>query len=211
MISHDRKAGVTGRRPPSYPAVAQMWSRPRGGHLPPQVPLRKGGNGGCLSPPQVPLNKGGARGLFFPVPLLSDDAAGLYRRRKEREMMLDAGHKRSHTTLGKRLAANRFMKNECPAFIFLRAAHWQRNRSDRGMKTEVSIHRLRRFTQIMQGNIAESRREVFVVRKGNEAMSLFRTIPTIRKTLPFASSESVTICEICGRYSAVHSADRGAR
>jgi len=50
------------------------------------------------------------------------------------------------------------------------------------MKTEVSIHRLRRFTQIMQGKIAESWKEVFVVRKGNEAMSLFRTIPTNRKT-----------------------------
>ena len=73
------------------------------------------------------------------------------------------------------------------------------------------IHRLRRFTQIMQGKIAESRREGFVVRKGNEAMSLLRKIPTNKKNLPFASSESVAICEICGRYSAVPSADRGAR
>ena len=32
------------------------------------------------------------------------------------------------------------------------------------------------ITQIMQGKIAESRREVSVVRRGNEAMSLFRTI-----------------------------------
>ena len=67
------------------------------------------------------------------------------------------------------------------------------------------IHRLRRFTQIMQGKIAESGREVFVVRKGNEAVSLFRMIPMNRKTLPFASSESVKICDnlwkmLCGSF-----------
>ena len=54
--------------------------------------------------------------------------------------MQDVEWKILYATFGKRLAASRFVQNECLAFIFLRAAHKRQNRSD---------NRLRRLRQEM--------------------------------------------------------------